>query len=428
MPIWHVHALILLISGPLARSKDVEKFESVFKMSRKTFNYICSLVKKDMLARSSNYVDLRGKRLSLNDQVAIALRRLSSGESLSTIGDSFRMNQSTVSQITWRFVEAMEERGLCHLSWPSSEMAMEEIKSKFKNIRGLPNCCGAVDSTHIMMTLPSVESLSNVWLDREKNCSMVLQAIVDPDLRFRDIVTGWPGSLSDDHVLRSSAFFKLVEEGKRLNGGKKVLPEGTALREYIVGDTGFPLLPWLLTPYEGEGLSNVQVEYNKRVAATQMVAKRALARLKGMWKIIQGVMWKPDKHRLPRIILVCCILHNIVIDLEDEVQDHMPLCHQHDSGYQDQTCEFADSTANTMRDKLSLYLSGKVPTWKTIPSDCYNFIGVYIEMDFYSHLHVGWQLTLTQMNINYFRSGCIIYLLAITHFHFIFLGLERVKY
>ncbi|KAL9316983.1 hypothetical protein ACSQ67_013500 [Phaseolus vulgaris] len=299
------HHFSLRISGPLAQSKNIEKFESVFKISRKTFNYICFLVGEDLLARASNFVDLNGKRLSLNDQVAIALRRLSSGESLSTIGDSFRMNQSTVSQVTWKFVEAMEERGLHHLSWPSTETEMEEIKSKFEKIKGLYNCCGAIDSTHIMMTLPSVDALNSVWLDRDKNCSMVLQAIVDPDLRFRDIVTGWPGS---------------------------------------------------------KGLSNVQVEFNKRVVETQMLAKKALARLKEMWRIIQGVMWKSDKHKLPRIILVCCILHNIVIDMEDEVLDAMPSCHQHDSRYQDQTCEFVDNTANTVREKLSLYLSGKLDT------------------------------------------------------------------
>lgn len=348
------------ITGPLARSKDIEKFESVFKISRKTFNYICSLVEKDMLAKSSGCADLNGKRLSSNDQVAIALRRLSSGDSLTTIGNSFRVNLSTVSHITWRFVEAMEGRGLCHLSWPSTEMEMEEIKSKFEKIRGLTNCCGAVDSTHILMTFPTVDPESSVWLDCEKKCSMVLQAIVDPDMRFRDIVTGWPGSVSDDHVLRSSAFFNLTEEGKKLNGGKKILPDETMLREYIVGDTGFPLLPWLLTPYEGEGLSNVQVDFNKRVAATQMVAKRALSRLKEMWKIIGGVMQKPNKHKLPRIILVCCILHNIVIHLEDEVLDDMPLCLKHDSDYQDQTCKFVDDTAYAMREKLSLYLSGKL--------------------------------------------------------------------
>ncbi|XP_041000421.1 protein ALP1-like [Juglans microcarpa x Juglans regia] len=348
------------ITGPLSQSKNPNKFESVFKISRKTFNYICSLVRDNMMARPSNFNGINGKPLSLNDQVAVALRRLSSGESLSSVGESFGMNQSTVSQITWRFVEAIEERGIHHLCWPSTEVEMEELKSKFQKIRGLPNCCGAIDITHIMMTLPTMDSTDDIWLDHEKNCSMILQAVVDPEMRFRDIITGWPGSLSDDLVLRSSGFFKLSEEGKRLNGKEVELSQGKELREYIIGDAGFPLLPWLLTPYQGRGLLDFQSEFNKRHFATRMVAQRALARLKEMWKIIQGVMWKPDKHRLPRIILACCILHNIVIDMEDEVQDEMPLSHHHDSNYRQQTCQSADNTAVVIRENLSLCLSGKL--------------------------------------------------------------------
>ncbi|GKU91889.1 hypothetical protein SLEP1_g5699 [Rubroshorea leprosula] len=308
------------ISGPLSKIKNSRKFESVLKISRKTFDYICSLVKEDMMSRQSTFTDNSGKPLSLNDQVAVALRRLGSGESLSNIGESFGMNQSTVSQITWRFVEAMEERGLHHLQWPSTEAEMEDIKSKFERIRGLPNCCGAIDITHIVMTLPTMDPSNDVWFDSEKNYSMVLQAIVDPEMRLRDVIVGWPGR-----------------------------------------DAGFPLLPWLLTPYQGRGLLEFQVEFNKRHSATRMVAQMALTRLKEMWRMIQGVMWMPDKNRLPRIIFVCCLLHNILIDMEDEVLDDMPLSHHHDTVYHQQRSESVDMTASTMRDQLSLYLSGKLP-------------------------------------------------------------------
>ncbi|KAF5959459.1 hypothetical protein HYC85_000668 [Camellia sinensis] len=301
------------ITGPSSQLKDLPKFESVLKISRKTFNYICSLVKEEMMARPANFTDLNGKLLSLNDRVAIALRRLSSGESLSAVGDLLGINQSTVAQITWRFVEAMEARGLHHLRWPSTEAEMKEIKSKFERIRGLclPNCCG---------------------------------------------------SLSDSLVLKSSTFFKLSEEGKRLNGEKVKISEGTELREFIVGDLGFPLLPWLLTPYQGDSLTDSQANFNKQLSATRMVAQRALARLKETWRIIQGVMWRPDKNRLPRIILVCCLLHNIVIDLEDEVRDEMSLSHRHDSAYRQQVCESGDDSASILRDKLSLYLFGRLPS------------------------------------------------------------------
>ncbi|KAK9101628.1 hypothetical protein Scep_025058 [Stephania cephalantha] len=352
---------IYSFSGSSTQSKGLDKFESVFKVSRKTFNYIFSLVKDDMLAKPSNFYTTNGKSLSIIDQVAIALRRLSSGESLWTVGELFGTSHSTVSLVTWRFVEIMEERGLRHLQWPTTEGEMTKIKSKFEDIRGLPNCCGAIDNTHILMCLPSVDPTIEAWFDREKNHSMILQAVVDPEMRFRDIVTGWPGSMSDALVLKSSGFFELCERGKRLDGEKVQLAEGSEVGEYIVGDVGFPLLPWLLTPYQGKDLSESKSEFNKRHFATRMVANRAFARLKEMWKIIYGVMWRPDKHKLPRIILVCCMLHNIIIDLEDEVQDEMSLSHHHDLNYRQQISDSINKCASIMRDKLSFYLSGRLP-------------------------------------------------------------------
>lgn len=350
------------INGLLSPSKGLDKFESVFKISRKTFNYICSLVREDMSTKPGHFSFSNGKPLSLSDQVAVALRRLSSGESLISVGDSFGLHHSTVSQVTWRFVESMERRGLHHLQWPSSDDELAEIKSKFEKIRGFPNCCGAIDTTHITMCLPLADPTNKVWCDREKNHSMLLQAVVDPNMRFRDIVTGWPGKLSDSLVLETSNFFKLCEKGKRLSGKTVILPEGSEIREYIVGDSGLPLLPWLVTPYEGKGLTETENEFNRRHFATRMVARRALARLKEMWKIIHGAMWRPDKHKLPRIILVCCLLHNIIIDMDDEVQDEMCLYHNHDEGYRQQKCESADMTGSEVREKLSLYLAGRLPS------------------------------------------------------------------
>ncbi|KAI9072788.1 hypothetical protein K1719_045280 [Acacia pycnantha] len=260
--------------------------------------------------------------MSLYDQVAVALRRLGSGESLVAIGDSFGLNHSTVSQVTWRFVESMEERGLQHLQWPSTEAEIISIKSKFEKVRGLPNCCGVIDATHITMCLPASEPSSNVWLDHKKNHSMVLQAIVDPDMRFRDIVTGWPGRMKDWLVLRVPISTNFVT------------------RERV--------------PYEGKELPEPKAEFNRRHFATRIVAQRALARLKEMWRIIQGVMWRPDKHKLPRIILVCCLLHNIVIDMQGEVQDELSLSHNHDSGYHQLICGAVDVKGASLRDNLSL--------------------------------------------------------------------------
>ncbi|CAI0474986.1 unnamed protein product [Linum tenue] len=345
--------------GHQSPSKSLDKFELIFRISRKTFTYICSLVREDLTSKSREFTFLNGRLLSLHDQVAVALRRLGTGDSLAAVADSFGLNHSTVSQVTWRFVEALEQRALHHLRWPSTELEMAEIKSKFQKLQGLPNCCGVVDTTHITMLLSTSDPTSNVWLDREKNYSMVLQAIVDPEMRFLDIVTGWPGNMEDWVVFQSSTFHKLCENGERLNGKKvqQLSKEGSSeIREYIIGDSGFPLLPYLMVPYDKE-LSESRAEFNKRHLGTRVVAQRALARLKETWKIIRGQMWRPDRHRMPRFILVCCLLHNIAIDMQDEVQAAIPLSDEHDSGYTQQICGSVEVKGAEMRDELSLYLS-----------------------------------------------------------------------
>lgn len=333
-------------------------------ISRKMFEYICSLVKDDMTTKSAHLTFTNGKPMSLFDQVAVALRRLGSGDSLVTVGDSFGLTYSTVSQVTWRFVESMEDRGLHHLQWPSTQEEMNAIKSKFEKIQGFPNCCGAVDATHITMCLPATDHSSDVWLDHRNNHSMVLQAIVDPDMKFRDIVTGWPGKLEDWSIFESSNFNKLCDKGERLNGKKLKLSEGSEIREYIIGDSGYPLLPYLVVPYKEKELleSEAKTHFNKLHLATRMVAQRALTRLKEMWRIIRGNMWRPDKHRLPRIILVCCLLHNIVIDMQDEVKDELLYLYHnnHDSGYHQLICEGVDEKGVALRESLSHYLNGRL--------------------------------------------------------------------
>jgi len=354
---WHGLLQKLSTTGEMHIDDEEDKFKSFFRVSRKTFDYICSLVKPDLSSKPlSIIITVEGKVLTVEKQVAIALRRLASGESQHNVGESFDVGQSIVSQVTWKFVEAMEERGMHHLKWPDAN-ELKEIKSKFEMIQGLPNCCGAIDNTHIVMSLPSVEA-SNIWHDSKENYSMILQAIVDPEMRFRDILTGWPGSINDHHILKNSGFFRLCVCGQRLNSPLKELEDGFQIQEYIVGDGGYPLLPWLLTPYHGKDLSPSKIEFNAKHHGTRLVAERALARFKGTWRIIDGVMWRPDKHKLPRIILVCCMLHNIIIDQGDELHADVPLSH-HDSGYKQQFCQFADANAQTLREQLSNYLSRK---------------------------------------------------------------------
>lgn len=339
-------------SGPNVPSDEDEGFKYFFRLSKTTFEYICSLVREDLISRPpSGLINIEGRLLSVEKQVAIALRRLASGESQVSVGSAFSVGQSTVSQVTWRFIESMEDRAKHHLKWPDPDR-INQIKAEFETRFRLPNCCGAIDATHIIMTLPAVES-SDDWCDQESNYSMFLQGIVDHEMRFIDIVTGWPGSMSVSRLLKCSTVFKLCESGQRLNGPVKMSADRAEIGEFIVGDADYPLLRWLITPYISRELSAPMVDFNEKHMAVRALAARALSRLKGVWRILHKVMWRPDKHKLPSIILVCCLLHNIIIDSGDELHEDVVLSEHHDAGYDEPSCQQMDSVGQAMRENLS---------------------------------------------------------------------------
>ncbi|KDP21415.1 hypothetical protein JCGZ_21886 [Jatropha curcas] len=334
---------------------EEEAFKYFFRVSKKTFEYICSLVREDLISRPpSGLINIEGRLLSVEKQVAIALRRLASGESQVSVGAAFGVGQSTVSQVTWRFIEALEERARHHLKWPDSNR-MEEIKLKFETLFGLPNCCGAIDATHIIMTLPAVET-SDDWCDQESNYSMFLQGIVDHEMRFLNIVTGWPGGMTVSRLLKCSGFFKHCENGECLNGNLRKLSEEMEIREYIVGGVGYPLLPWLITPDGNDQHSESNPTFNAMHEAARLLAVKSFLQLKGSWRILNKVMWRPDKRKLPSIILVCCLLHNIIIDNGDQLHPDVALSGHHDSGYGEQCCKQVDPLGRTLRENLGKYL------------------------------------------------------------------------
>lgn len=355
---WAKFLGLLFSAGLFPPATDLDRFELYFKMSRKTFNYICALVREPM-SKSRNYKFKDGVVMSIYDKVAIAISRLKSGDPLVLIAKQIKAHRITIAQITWSFVEALGENGRHHLQWPAAEEEMTRIKAEFESIQGLPNCCGAIDITQIQLKACSF-SLKNAALhNKMNNQSMAFQAIVDPDMRFRDVVCGYPGNMTGSSVLGSSSFFKLCDKGERLFGKKKKLSDGTELREYIVGDSGFPSLEWLVTPFQGDQISEHEFYFNKQHFETWKVAPGALARLKEEWKYLQNVIWKPDLHKLPRIILACCILYNIVIDMNDEMHYKLSSSHEHDPGYLQEIDESGNNYTD-LREKLSLYLSGKL--------------------------------------------------------------------
>ncbi|EFJ27050.1 hypothetical protein SELMODRAFT_15917, partial [Selaginella moellendorffii] len=67
------------------------------------------------------------------------------------------------------------------------------VKTDFESLHGFPNCCGAIDCTHFEVQLPG-NAFASDYYNKDKDYSIVMQAIVDSEARFLDIQVGVPGS------------------------------------------------------------------------------------------------------------------------------------------------------------------------------------------------------------------------------------------
>jgi hypothetical protein len=157
---------------------------------------------------------------------------------------------------------------------------------------------------------------------------------------------------NQSNILQESDLFTGCERGIILNGSKLKVSSGSEIGEYIIGDAGYPLLPWLITPYEEEDLPYYKVEFNRRHSTATAVAVRALATLKDTWKFLHGQAWRPQNMKeLRKAVCVCCRLHNIVIDMEE---GFLPIAHLNKP-----LRKFADEDAARVRDTLSQHLTSR---------------------------------------------------------------------
>eukprot|EP01018_Ginkgo_biloba_P010996 Gb_14676 [translate_table: standard] len=236
-------------------------------------------------------MSIRSKVLSIEKQVVIAILRLTIRMTMLTISEFFSCGKSTVIKVVKKIVLSLKKCNDNLIQWPTDLNSLHRIKEGFRLKQGFTNCCGAIDVTYIQMDLPYNKSLID-WYDHEHNYSMLFQAIVDSNMRFLDMCIGWLGSLNDIRLLRNYSFYRLCEGGERING-HLVSISTIDIREYIVGDGGYPLLPWMIIHFL-RATTNAQKLFNFKLSSTRIVVERAFENLKNIWCILHNRVKNPN--------------------------------------------------------------------------------------------------------------------------------------
>ena len=91
-------------------------------------------------------------------------------------------------------------------------------------------------------------NLEKMNIYRKGRYSINVQLICDSNGRITNVVARWPGSTHDSRILQASRVGQLFEGG-RLEG-------------ILLGDSGYPVRPWLMTPLSYPE-TNAERAYNR---------------------------------------------------------------------------------------------------------------------------------------------------------------------
>lgn len=129
---------------------------------------------------------------------------------------------------------------------------------------------------------------------------MQAQLVCDHRRVIRDIFVGFPGSVHDSRAFRASPLCDTLAEKCQ---------EG-----YILGDSGYPCLRHLLTPFRKRGqLTQAQLNYNLVLSRNRYIIENCFGILKQKFRQFYHLKMRKISDML-HFFRACCVLHNLAIN------------------------------------------------------------------------------------------------------------------
>ena len=169
-----------------------------FRVPRSAMEMVNDLVKEDLQAAHGPN---RKDTIPVFKRTCIAVYTLAHCAEFSCIGLSFGVSKQTVCRYLRRFCIALVKHRSRFIAMPAKEEAIRlanRMEERFK----YPQAIGAIDGCHFAITPPS-DGMAD-FLNRKMWPSFNMQAVVDIDLKFRDVCVQHPGSYHDAAVFRES--------------------------------------------------------------------------------------------------------------------------------------------------------------------------------------------------------------------------------
>lgn len=271
---------------------DPQEYLQKFRVSAQTMQFLL-----ERLGETLRYNTNRNYALSPEQQLMVALHWLGNGSQYNVIADAHGLHKTTVMRavhkVTASIVDTLFPQ---EVRWPDPPSA--NIAVKFLQYANFPRVAGCIDGSLIPIDAPTLNE--NAHVDRKGEHSINILVACGPSLQFYYASARWPGSVHDSRVLRNSSLYQQWENNFRPFPGAVLL-----------GDSGYPLLPWLMTPIERPGVNAVGLQrYLSRHKRTRRLVECALGGLKEKFPCLLRLRLKSPE-ACCKAILACIVLYNI---------------------------------------------------------------------------------------------------------------------
>eukprot|EP00102_Acyrthosiphon_pisum_P026236 XP_016663446.1 PREDICTED: putative nuclease HARBI1 isoform X2 [Acyrthosiphon pisum] len=234
---------------------------------------------QQLIALITPYIEpeRRSSSIKLSEKVFLALNFFATGCYQTPIGNNryVAVSQPTVSRAINCVVEALNHPRILNewVKFPNNMQKIKQIRNEFFINTSFPGVVGCIDCTHIAIVPPNnqnAEIPEYIYVNRKGYHSLNVQLICDSKLYILSVNAKFPGSTADSHIWNSTTDIKNILEELYRREYKGI---------YLLGDSGYALRPWLLTPYS-ETTTNEEEKYNKMQMSTRSIIERCNGVLK----------------------------------------------------------------------------------------------------------------------------------------------------
>ena len=167
--------------------------------------------------------------------------------------------------------------------------------------------CQQYDS--VLTICPDSDSKVDYY-SRKQKYTVKTRAVVGADLVFLDIAPGFPGSVRNARVLRSTSLFSQAGRRDILDSPQELINR-LLVRPLILGEGTYPPTTWEVKPYSFNlNLSEKEGSFNKHLSSARVTVERVFGVLKGRLRCLLK-RFDNDLESVSSKIITCCALHNI---------------------------------------------------------------------------------------------------------------------